>query len=576
MKKIRKSLSLITVISLGVCLSACDDNYDLSKNINTDITLGTDFSVPVGQTEKIMLERIIKPGGSLDVNDNGVYEISSGGNIDAYINPIAPVKVNGFAPVLKNVNIDIPGDYDMKAARAFTGYSTDISTSASYSVNESLPEEVESVSSVTISSNNTYPVKTTLSVSVDNMPNGIESVLLKNFSIEFPEIFSLAGTSGNVVIIDELEITKGNPHAAVDVSINGLDIPSNLQNKYIKDIDGKKYIIIKDDLKINSKAIINIDPSVLSARNVTLKFQYAVPVVEITRISGKLIPDTKIEEFVALDDIPDFIKGNGTTFTPSDLSLNLEINNPVNTSLQTNLLITPWNNENNIPDGESVIVPIDLKASQNNKFIISNKSKETPAGYTNIVNPKLAALLSKVPDSFKIESDKITAESKGNKEYVQLGIPYDIKGDYEIDVPFEFDNLKILYTDSITNLLSDLKDVSDKTDKIIVSAKGYSMIPAELMISVKLYDMNENELKGIDVELAKFKFAPSVDGKESVSDLEIILTQKEGSHDLELLEKIRYTVESVSIQKGITLKPTQYLQIKNILAKIPNGINLTL
>ena len=78
------------------------------------------------------------------------------------------------------------------------------------------------------------------------------------------------------------------------------------------------------------------------------------------------------------------------------------------------------------------------------------------------------------------------------------------------------------------------------------------------------------------MELSKFKFAPSVDGEESVSDLEIILTQKEGSHDLELLEKIKYTVEATSMQNGIKLKPVQYLQIKNILAKIPNGINLTL
>ena len=576
MKKLRKSLPVIAVMVLGTCLSSCDNNYDLSKDINTDITLGSNFSVPVGQTEKIMLERIIKPDGSLTVNNNGLYEISSDGNFDAHIDPIAPVRVNGFDPVLENVAIDLSGDINMSRPRAVINFSTDVSTSASYSVNEALPEEVESVSVITISSNNTYPVKTTLSVSIDNVPNGIESVSLKDFSIEFPEIFSLAGTSGNIVKIDELKITRDKPYASVDIDINGLDIPSNLQNKYIKDINGKKYIIVEDDMKIDSKAIISLDPSALSASQVVLKFQYAVPVVEITRVSGKLVPDTKIENYVALNDIPDFIKGNGTTFTPSDLSLNLEVNNPVNTSLLTNLLITPWNDEKNIPDGESVMIPIEFQANQNNRFIISNKSKDVPAGYTNIVNPKLASLLAKVPDSFKIESDKITSESTGANEYVQLGVPFDIDGDYEIVVPFEFDNLKIFYTDSITNLVSDLKDVSDKTNKIMVSAKGYSMIPTELMISVKLYDINENELKGINVELSKFKFAPSVDGKESVSDLEIILTQKEGSHDLELLEKIKYTVEAVSMQNGITLKPTQYLQIKNILAKIPNGINLTL
>lgn len=576
MKKLRKSLPVIAAMVLGTCLSSCDNSYDLSKDINTDITLGSNFSVPVGQTEKIMLERIIKPDGSLTVNNNGLYEISSDGNFDAHIDPIDPVRVNGFDPVLQDVVIDLTGDINMKKSRAVADFSTDINTTASYSINEALPKEVESVSVITISSNNTYPVKTILSVSVDNIPNGIESVSLKDFSMEFPEIFSLAGRSGNIVKIDELKITKDNPYANIDIDIIGLDIPSNLQSKYIKDINGEKYIVIEDDLKIDSKAVISLDSDALSASHIVLKFQYIVPVVEITRVSGKLVPDTKIENQIALNDIPDFIKGNGTTFTPSDLSLNLEVNNPVNTSLLTNLSITPWNDEKNIPEGEPVIIPIEFEANQNNKFIISNKSKDVPAGYTNIVNPQLATLLTKVPDSFKIESDKIISESEGTNEYIQLGVPFDIDGDYEIVVPFEFENLKIFYTDSITNLVSDLKDVSDKTDKIIVSAKGYSMIPTELMISVKLYDINENELNGINVELSKFKFAPSVDGEESVSDLEIILTQKEGSHDLELLEKIKYTVEATSMQNGIKLKPVQYLQIKNILAKIPNGINLTL
>ena len=123
--------------------------------------------------------------------------------------------------------------------------------------------------------------------------------------------------------------------------------------------------------------------------------------------------------------------------------------------------------------------------------------------------------------------------------------------------------------------MSDLEDVADKTDKLVVRATGVSSIGADLVASVKLYDIMDNELKGIDVNLSKFMFSAASEGDVSINDLEIILTEIEGSDDLERLEKIVYTVSAVA-NDNMTLRPRQYLLIKDICVEIPEGINLEL
>ena len=73
----------------------------------------------------------------------------------------------------------------------------------------------------------------------------------------------------------------------------------------------------------------------------------------------------------------------------------------------------------------------------------------------------------------------------------------------------------------------------------------------------------------------KFKFKAAADGQESTNELELELTEMKGSDDLERLEKIVYTVTATSMS-NVTLRPKQYLLVKNIFIEIPNGINLSL
>lgn len=570
---------LLLATLLSISLISCDNNYDLSKELNTDITIGSGFIIPVGKTEKILLSRIIETSDNLTVNNEGIYEISALGDFNSSVKEIDPVDAMGFDPILEDIIIDIKTEGTSNRTRANEYiFQESFENISNYDVNEKLPKEVESVSYAELSSNNVSPVSTKMTILAHGIPEGVETIYLKNLTIEFPEIFILEGNKGQTVVFDELTINKSKPSVEITLPIAGISISDNLQSKYIKTIGGEKHLVIDSEFKVKSDILVPVDLTKFNSGAITLRFSYVAPNITITKVGGTLVPDVKISEFLKLNDIPDFIKGEGSKFNPSDVSLNLELNNPINMSLATSLLITPWNEKTNIASGKPVTVALnDIKPNMLNKFIISNEPKSVP-GYVNILAPDLTTLLNTIPDSYRIESDKIIADSKTDNEYIQLGKSYNITGDYNIDVPFKFTNLAINYTDSIDNLLSDLKDISDKTNKIIVSASGVSTIPTELVLSVKVLDGNDKELNGIDVNLSKFKLSPSINGQESVSDVEIILTEKEGSHDLELLNKILYTVKATSLsgQSDIVLRPDQYIIIKKIVAKIPEGIDVKL
>lgn len=74
------------ITSLGLVLSSCDNEYDLSKDINTDLTVGSYFSVPVGKTSKVELSRIIKESSTILPGENSVYEVVTSGSTSSSVN----------------------------------------------------------------------------------------------------------------------------------------------------------------------------------------------------------------------------------------------------------------------------------------------------------------------------------------------------------------------------------------------------------------------------------------------------------------------------------------------------------
>lgn len=211
-----------------------------------------------------------------------------------------------------------------------------------------------------------------------------------------------------------------------------------------------------------------------------------------------------------------------------------------------------------------------------NKLLISN----TPQA--DITVQELPLLFSFVPDKFSISSpEDIKLVSTNKSQTVELGKSYTINAKYDVTIPFNFSNFKIEYIDNIKDLAKDLFDVLDKidTDVITVSATAESTIPAELAAKVKLFDAAGNSLDdGIKVDLTDciiHAAEVSDNSKAKSSTINIKLSQTKDGY-FKRLDRIEYTVNAENSTYPMTLRSNQHLCIKDIVAKIPNGIKVKL
>lgn len=564
MLKSTRILSCAMILS-SLYLISCDEEYDLTKDINTDITIGNQFRIPAGHSDTIYLSRIIDESETLTEN-NGIYEVTSTGNTNTQIDPLDEVQIHNFTPVLENIHIDLPANATFPEGTRFDA--GEVTSIGNYDIYEELPKEVEQLYRADFKNEK---INTTLRLSISSTPAGVEAVTLSNLAMTFPDFIRLTNGT-NSFHADEVVLNAATPAVQYNVDVELLEIPRSQQDRYIvTESDGRKYLRITDAVEVSATASMTLGGTVQD-NAIEVHFEYFMneETADLNRVAGVFNTSANISSDIAINDIPDFLRSGNTSIEPQEIYLYLDLDNPVNISGDFSLSME----STNATQSGFASVSITAQPATMNNILISNFNASEP-GYTTVVEPDLVNLFRFVPDNVRIESDDLSLLSKDNSQMIELGRQYDISADYRAVVPFKFNNINIEYTDSIDELLSDLEDVADKTDRLIVKATGVTNIPTDMVTAVKLYDIYGEELNGIDVNVDKFRFKAAADGQESTNELELELTEKEGSDDLERLEKIVYTVTATSMS-NVTLRPKQYLLVKNIFIEIPNGINLSL
>lgn len=97
----------ITCIIVSV---SCDNEYDLDKDMNSNITVGgNNLSIPVGNTEKIVLTDLLdlEDDDVIQALENGNYSISYKDEIEIEDLKIDPVTITGITPTIDPFNFEI-------------------------------------------------------------------------------------------------------------------------------------------------------------------------------------------------------------------------------------------------------------------------------------------------------------------------------------------------------------------------------------------------------------------------------------------------------------------------------------
>ena len=554
------------ITSLGLVLSSCDNEYDLSKEINTDLTVGSYFSVPVGKTSKVELSRIIKESSTILPGENSVYEVVTSGSTSSSVN-LNTVSFN-ITPSIGSFNISIPhisGIPQLKSTLIDAGVLS--VESEPYNVKASLPKEVDKFYRASLGNANTS-LKLVVS---GNWPTGIDRITLRDFTIKFPKILNLGLKGGGSELKQgDIVLNAENKTFTINIPFDYADIPDDLQSTYINGEQGSKSLSINEKLSISADIEVEVS-GIPQVSSVAIGFEYTSHGnVFVKNVSGVFHTDANINETIEINDIPDFLKNGSSSFTPNEVNFRLTLNNPID--IPWNLSLGFQSLKNDGMKSDNVIVGINAQPGINN-ILISNKQD------ADVVVENLPKLFEFIPDKFEINSpNDISLSSSTHTQTVDLGKEYTIDAKYDVAIPFSFSKMQIEYIDDIDELADDLFDVLDKVDtkEIVVEATAETDIPVTMKAGVKLFDTAGQPIDdGIKVDLQKFIINGEASGDVSNSPIVIKLTQVKDGY-FKRLDRIEYTINADNVGSNVNLRSNQYILVKDIIAKIPNGIKVTL
>lgn len=575
-KFITSSLFLGLLSSFASCIDA---DYDFKKDIDLEVTVGGNLSLPIGQTDTIRLSRMIEEGDVLHVID-GRYVISKSDNITEDIDAIDPVIIDDFSPKFELYTRDfqapttelpqIPG---LEMPDIEIAFEANINTAENFNVDTELPTEVKHVRSVRITDNNGDDLHVELSIDISGMPDFLPRIYLSGAELALPELIDfdiepngeLVREGSSIFISKTIELTNGTGHVSVPLTIYGFSNPT-VENGHllITDEIALKGLVYADKQSIGLEDLTNTTVSVQPNLNLS------TPQIRIKGVSGTVVPNVDINTSVSLSDLPDFLKEEGTSLEIKDLALNLSVQNPIDAPISASFEISPLDENGQVVNGNVVSLALKVAGGERTTFQIDRNSPLITSG-------SLTSLLSTIPDQLDIKVTEVKIESETNDQTIELGKgDYNLNIDYDINVPLEFDNLRIFYTDSIDNLRSDLADVSDKIKHLELDVVVDNAIPLGLVLSVKPLDQNGDPITGLTLpEGVEINAAPNSDN--AIQSTHVTLNIEEVRENaLQELDKLEFKVEgSNQDNHDVTLRPDQFIVV-HLSARLPEGAQMDL
>ena len=571
----------LLLTSLGVTTSCIDNSYDLNKDIDMTVNVGGEhLAIPVGYTEQITLDKIIE----LDEGDdlqlvNGEYHLLKSDKIDETNTSVKMVTVNESSNpinsinVLNNVDYSQPGDVTVEDIKSEGSVNTEA---------HGIDEAVIEIGSLTANT----PAKLTLSFEINKTSSiSYSDVTIDKMTITFPDFIKFeegqSGLNGQVLTISNETLSSSTYTIDLYISKYVFGEKYGDGNK-VKEENGDRIIKIE-----NQKITVKTDVTVHQAQgtgSLSITPTAILAAMTVSEVNGTIKPDMDVKPTeVELTNLPDFLQDEEVKLDITNPVFSFKANNPLNEEIEMDGIMTGYKNGKvtktvKIGSGNGG-VPIKLKPSGNKQQTISivrNEKTVVETGATKVIVPNLNDIIETIPDRISVE---LKPAVKTDDYYtVNLGQDYVLNSEYNIDIPLSFGSgLKIVYEETIDDFDLDLEDVDIK--KAIISITADNTIPLKMEIkneNVSALDVNGNKITDINVTV-EGTITESKDGKSiATSQLNInLVSTKEGA--ISKLDGLFFKVTAVPGQAtDVQLLSSQWMQLKDMKLKIPNGIKVDL
>lgn len=567
-------------------VSCVDNKYDLDKDIDMTINVGGEYlTIPAGSTDTTFLSKIIEveEGDILQPDaTTRVYHLTKKDDINVEPTTVKEVTVGATTTDLESIEIV----NNTGVSFSETEVSADITTSGDFEATANdIDEALKELGSLRAKT----PVDLNLTIDF-NISGGnltFNQVKANKLKLVFPDYIVFKedeGIQDNELILDEEVLSVNGSSYTRTLKVEGYKFSDAAGSGMKPNAEGS--LTIEGNISMEGDVVTS---GISGTGALALVPKAVLEEMTVNSVTGVIQPNIEAETTkIELNDLPDFLKDEDTRLDITNPVILLKADNPLETDVEIDAVLTPKKNNVNIEGHE---VKIGTGYGQNkvalipgtNIIALSRTGDCSIEGVTeNIKVEDINNLLETIPDDIDVNLQPIVRNE--NYYNAELGKEYDLPASYEVDVPLSFEQgLNIVYNDSVQDVNKDLNDldkVSLKNAKIMLSVDN--AIPLKLQLkaeNVQIKDVYGNELTAVKKTMEEDKqyVTESTDGeKPATSELVLSLTSDDTAF-LSKIDRICFKITAVpGSATGVPLKDTQWLKVTSVKLSVPGGVNVDL
>lgn len=567
-------------------VSCVDNKYDLDKDIDMTINVGGEYlTIPAGSIDTTFLSKIIEveEGDILQPDaTTRVYHLTKKDDINVEPTTVKEVTVGATTTDLESIEIVNNTGVSFSEPEV----SADITTSGDFEATANdIDEALKELGSLRAKT----PVDLNLTIDF-NISGGnltFNQVKANKLKLVFPDYIVFKedeGIQDNELILDEEVLSVNGSSYTRTLKVEGYKFSDAAGSGMKPNAEGS--LTIEGNISMEGDVVTS---GISGTGALALVPKAVLEEMTVNSVTGVIQPKIEAETTkIELNDLPDFLKDEDTRLDITNPVILLKADNPLETDVEIDAVLTPKKNNVNIEGHE---VKIGTGYGQNkvalipgtNIIALSRTGKCSIEGVTeNIKVEDINNLLETIPDDIDVNLQPIVRNE--NYYNAELGKEYDLPASYEVDVPLSFEQgLNIVYNDSVQDLNKDLNDldkVSLKNAKIMLSVDN--AIPLKLQLkaeNVQIKDVYGNELTAVKKTMEEDKqyVTESTDGeKPATSELVLSLTSDDTAF-LSKIDRICFKITAVpGSATGVPLKDTQWLKVTSVKLSVPGGVNVDL
>lgn len=575
-------LSGIAMLSAAVSVTSClNEDYDLTKDIDTNISIDGDVSAPLGNSEFILVDDFLNLGNDaadvLKADASGNYYVSvtgRGASSDVEL-PVLSfsdelVTDGGYIAKIRKSELPLPSSGTVPAEQYTKHFNV---SSTPMTVNEDVPHEIRAIKDAEVSgvvniSLSVTTGKATLSDLIIDFPEYLEFADVKDAGLNF-------NPDGNILTIKSPQISTVAKNYYLNVI--GIDFDKIPSGQGF--LPSQHKIVLNDEIKLSAfdvNAVLSDLGTTVDAipNEIVADIGISISSLIVKTALVKVDPDIVIDPFISnVGELPDFLSGDDVVLDLCNPVLKLNIDNRTPLKLNLNADIMSYKGADhrtthvgNANGGEAIA----LTPSGMNRLYVSRTGEGVPAGFASVVVPDFSSLISIVPDRIGVENIDVEAAD----EFVTLtsGGRYNVVYDFELAAALAFGkDVKIVYSTDFTgwnetfnpndeSFALEIRDADVKFDFV-------NMIPMTMSLDAAAIDVDGNVIPGIKVTLNGIIPAGSVE-KPSTSALTLNL--EGGAEQMRKLDGLRLnlTGSDPGTMSGVCLNKNQGVQFKNMKIRL--------